>query len=157
MENLVEESGSYADEDLEALAGAGIEVESSNYEYGPGQIEINCGHADAMRTADNTVLFKSIVKQVAVAHGHRAVRRVDLPVVELQEPAAGLRRSERILGRRDVVPGVGVPERNRRVRSAGDLFVVDRDLSVVLVANIVTNRVLRAALQVGLVDVVAWA
>jgi len=56
----------------DALAGAGIEVESSNYEYGPGQIEINCGHADAMRTADNTVLFKSIVKQVAVAHGHRA-------------------------------------------------------------------------------------
>lgn len=56
----------------DALAGAGIEVESSNYEYGPGQVEINCGHADAMRTADNTVLFKSIVKQVAVAHGHRA-------------------------------------------------------------------------------------
>ena len=56
----------------DALAGAGIEVESSNFEYGPGQIEINCGHADAMRTADNTVLFKSIVKQVAVAHGHRA-------------------------------------------------------------------------------------
>lgn len=56
----------------DALAGAGIEVESSNYEYGPGQIEINCGPADAMRTADNTVLFKSIVKQVAVAHGYRA-------------------------------------------------------------------------------------
>ncbi len=56
----------------DALDAAGIEVESSNYEYGPGQIEINCGPADAMRTADNTVLFKSIVKQIAVQHGYRA-------------------------------------------------------------------------------------
>lgn len=55
-----------------ALAGAGIEVESSNFEYGPGQVEINCGHGDAMRIADDTVLFKSIVKQVAVQHGLRA-------------------------------------------------------------------------------------
>ncbi len=55
-----------------ALLGAGIEVESSNSEYGPGQIEINTGPADAMRTADSTVLFKSIVKQVAIQHGLRA-------------------------------------------------------------------------------------
>ena len=56
----------------DALAAAGIEVESSNAEYGPGQIEINTGPADAMTTADNTVLFKSIVKQVANQHGLRA-------------------------------------------------------------------------------------
>jgi len=56
----------------DALAGAGLEVESSNAEYGPGQIEINIGHGDAMTTADDTVLFKSIVKQVAVQHGLRA-------------------------------------------------------------------------------------
>ncbi len=55
-----------------ALLGAGIEVESSNAEYGPGQFEINTGHGDAMTVADNTVLFKSIVKQVAVQHGLRA-------------------------------------------------------------------------------------
>lgn len=55
-----------------ALAGAGIEVESSNAEYGPGQIEINCGHAGAMKIADDTALFKSIVKQVAMQHGLRA-------------------------------------------------------------------------------------
>ncbi len=54
------------------LSGAGLEVESSNAEYGPGQIEINIEYADAMRTADNTVLMKSIVKQVAVQHGLRA-------------------------------------------------------------------------------------
>ncbi len=56
----------------EALIGAGIDVESSNAEYGPGQIEINTGPADAMTAADNTALFKSIVKQVAVQHGLRA-------------------------------------------------------------------------------------
>ena len=55
-----------------ALAKAGLEVESSNAEYGPGQFEINIGHTDAMTCADNTVLFKSIVKQVAVQHGLRA-------------------------------------------------------------------------------------
>jgi len=51
-----------------ALAGAGLEVESSNSEYGPGQVEINIGVGDAMTAADNTVLFKSIIKQVAEQH-----------------------------------------------------------------------------------------
>ncbi len=56
----------------EAVGGAGMELESSNAEYGPGQWEINVGPADAMRTADSTALLKSIVKQVARAHGCRA-------------------------------------------------------------------------------------
>lgn len=56
----------------QALQGAGMEVESSNAEYGPGQIEINIGHGDALSVADNTALFKSIVKQVAASHGLRA-------------------------------------------------------------------------------------
>ncbi|MEP7201409.1 MAG: glutamine synthetase family protein [Ilumatobacteraceae bacterium] len=55
-----------------ALLGAGIPLESSNAEYGPGQLEINFGPADPHTTADNTVLFSSIVKQVAVQHGCRA-------------------------------------------------------------------------------------
>ena len=56
----------------DALLGAGIDVESSNAEYGPGQIEVNTGPSDAMTTADNTVLFKSIVKQVAAMNGLHA-------------------------------------------------------------------------------------
>jgi len=55
-----------------ALIGAGIDVEGSNAEYGAGQFEINAGPADAMTAADNTVLFKSIVKQVAMQHGLKA-------------------------------------------------------------------------------------
>ncbi len=54
-----------------ALIAAGIPLESSNPEYGPGQLEINFGPSDPLTTADNTVLFKSIVKQVAVQHGAR--------------------------------------------------------------------------------------
>ncbi|MGA1051154.1 MAG: glutamine synthetase family protein [Ilumatobacteraceae bacterium] len=56
----------------DAIAAVGIEVESSNAEYGPGQFELNTGPMDAMTCADNTVLFKSIVKQVAQQHGVRA-------------------------------------------------------------------------------------
>ncbi len=55
-----------------AIAGAGIEVESSNLEYGPGQVEVNTGPSDAMTMADSTAVFKSIVKQVAFAHDLRA-------------------------------------------------------------------------------------
>ncbi|HSG79141.1 MAG TPA: AAA family ATPase, partial [Acidimicrobiia bacterium] len=40
------------------------------------------------------------------------------------------------------------------VRDAGSLLAADPDVSVILIANIVTNRILRAALQVGLLDVV---
>ena len=55
-----------------ALIGAGMDVESSNAEYGAGQIEINVAYNDALTTADDTVLFRSIVKQVAVQHGMQA-------------------------------------------------------------------------------------
>ena len=54
------------------LLGAGLDVESSNAEYGPGQMEVNIAYAGAMTAADETALFKSIVKQVAVSHGLRA-------------------------------------------------------------------------------------
>ena len=54
------------------LLGAGLDVESSNAEYGPGQMEVNISYGDAMTAADETVLFKSIVKQVAHSHGLRA-------------------------------------------------------------------------------------
>ena len=55
-----------------ALIGAGMDVETSNAEYGPGQVEINVSYNDALRTADDTVLYRSIVKQVAVQHGFQA-------------------------------------------------------------------------------------
>lgn len=55
-----------------ALLDLGIPLESSNPEYGPGQLEINFGAGDPMVTADHTVLFKATVKEIARRHGMRA-------------------------------------------------------------------------------------
>ncbi|MEZ5252184.1 MAG: glutamine synthetase family protein [Ilumatobacteraceae bacterium] len=56
----------------QAMLDLDIPVESSNPEYGPGQLEINVSCDDPMRTADNTVLFKMVVKEIARRHGLRA-------------------------------------------------------------------------------------
>lgn len=55
-----------------ALVRLGIPIESSNPEYGPGQLEINFSAADPMVTADNTMLFKATVREIARSHGLRA-------------------------------------------------------------------------------------
>ncbi len=55
-----------------ALLDLGIPIESSNPEYGPGQLEINFSAAAPMVTADNTVLFKATVREIARRHGMRA-------------------------------------------------------------------------------------
>ncbi len=55
-----------------ALLDLGIPIESSNPEYGPGQLEINFSYSDPMRVADNTVLFKSTIREIARNHDLRA-------------------------------------------------------------------------------------
>ena len=69
------------------LAGAGMAVESSNQEYGPSQIEVNHGPADAMRAAEDCILYRSIVKQVAEQHGMRATF---MPKPFTEESGSGL-------------------------------------------------------------------
>ncbi len=64
-----------------ALVDLGIPIESSNPEYGPGQLEINFSYGDPMLVADNTVLFKSTVREIA--------RRHDLRVTFMPKPYAG--------------------------------------------------------------------
>jgi glutamine synthetase len=54
------------------LDESGITVEACNVEYGPAQVEVNLGHGPAIDVADATMVFKYVVKQVAVAHGLRA-------------------------------------------------------------------------------------
>ena len=51
------------------MEGAGIPVESSKGEWGPGQIEVNLRHADALTMADNHCIFKTGVKDIAAQHG----------------------------------------------------------------------------------------
>lgn len=48
-----------------ALEGLGFEVEASHHECGPGQHEVDFKYADALRTADNIVTFKYVVRKIA--------------------------------------------------------------------------------------------
>lgn len=55
--------------DLEEI---GIEVETAHHEVAAGQHEIDFKYADALRTADNAVTFKTTLKAVASLHGLHA-------------------------------------------------------------------------------------
>lgn len=50
----------------------GIPIEASNTEFAPGQFEVNIRYDEAMRTADNAVLFRNAVKETAAQHGYLA-------------------------------------------------------------------------------------
>lgn len=51
------------------LEGAGIPVENSKGEWGPGQEEINIRYAEALEMADRHVLMKNGIKEMAHLHG----------------------------------------------------------------------------------------
>lgn len=51
------------------LQGAGIPVENSKGEWGPGQEEINVRYADALEMADRHVIIKNGIKEMAYAAG----------------------------------------------------------------------------------------
>ena len=50
----------------------GIPIEQSNPEYAPGQVEVNMLYSDALTSADRVVLFKSLVRQLGIAHNYLA-------------------------------------------------------------------------------------
>jgi glutamine synthetase len=54
------------------LEGAGIPVESSKGEWGPGQEEINIRHADALVMADRHAILKNAIKEIAHAQQRAA-------------------------------------------------------------------------------------
>ncbi|WP_436643552.1 glutamine synthetase family protein [Microbaculum sp. FT89] len=51
------------------LQAAGIPVENSKGEWGPGQAEINVRYADALTMADRHVVMKNGIKEIADLHG----------------------------------------------------------------------------------------
>ncbi|MDP9243430.1 MAG: glutamine synthetase family protein [Actinomycetota bacterium] len=55
-----------------ALLSAGVPVESSQTEYGPGQMEVNVAPSSALEAADHAAILKYVVKVVARKHGLRA-------------------------------------------------------------------------------------
>jgi glutamine synthetase len=54
------------------LLAAGVPVESSQTEGGPGQFEINVAPASPIEAADNAAILKYVVKLIAERHGMRA-------------------------------------------------------------------------------------
>ncbi|WP_423059190.1 glutamine synthetase family protein [Brevibacterium linens] len=50
----------------------GIPIEAANLEYAPGQVEINLRYDEAQKTADNAVLFRNGVKEIAAQQGYLA-------------------------------------------------------------------------------------
>ena len=51
------------------LAEYGIFIEASNSEHGPGQFEVNIHYSDALKAADNAMLLKHTVKELAARQG----------------------------------------------------------------------------------------
>ncbi len=54
------------------LDACGIPIEQSNPEYAAGQVEVNIRYGEALLAADRVVAFRSLVKQLAHAHGYKA-------------------------------------------------------------------------------------
>ena len=54
---------------MNALGALGIHVETAHHEVATGQHEIDFQYADALRTADNAVTFKTTLKAVAASRG----------------------------------------------------------------------------------------
>lgn len=50
----------------------GIPIEQSNPEYAAGQVEINIRYGEALLAADRVIAFRSLLKQLAHAHGYKA-------------------------------------------------------------------------------------
>lgn len=57
---------------IETLVAMHFEVEASHHEVAEGQHEINFKYADALKSADNTVTFKWVVRSIAAKHGFHA-------------------------------------------------------------------------------------
>ncbi len=55
-----------------ALERMGFEVEAAHHEVAPSQHEIDFRYADALRTADNILMFKIATKKIALTHGLHA-------------------------------------------------------------------------------------
>ncbi|WP_292972810.1 glutamine synthetase family protein [Novosphingobium sp.] len=63
----------FFDDLYEACDAQGLPLESGISEYAPGQFEFTLRHkADALRATDDAIMYKRLVKGVAVAHGLEA-------------------------------------------------------------------------------------
>ena len=59
-------------ETMMCLEAAGFQLDKVHHEVAQGQQEINFRYADALKTADNVILYKLAVKTIAQKHGNTA-------------------------------------------------------------------------------------
>ncbi len=57
------------DDVVEALEAQGLDIEQYHTEVGHGQQELSITHADALRAADNHIIYRETVRNVAWQHG----------------------------------------------------------------------------------------
>ncbi|MGH7331961.1 MAG: glutamine synthetase family protein [Candidatus Rokuibacteriota bacterium] len=57
---------------LRGMKAVGVDIITSNAEYGPGQMEINFAPKVGIEAADNAFTFKNGVKEIAQRHGYMA-------------------------------------------------------------------------------------
>jgi glutamine synthetase len=62
----------FVTEVLRAMPQVGVDIITSNAEYGPGQMEINFAPAIALAAADQAFTFKNGIKEIARRHGYMA-------------------------------------------------------------------------------------
>lgn len=67
--SAVDEYGQVIDDIYEFAEAQGLEIASIIQEGGPGQIEINLTHGDALRLADEVFLFKRTIREAALRNG----------------------------------------------------------------------------------------
>lgn len=63
----------FFDELYQACETLGIATDTCVHEMGPSQFEINLKHGDALKLADDTFMFKTALKEIALRHGLSAV------------------------------------------------------------------------------------
>ncbi len=62
----------FVTEVLRAMPQVGVDIITSNAEYGPGQMEINFAPAIGLAAADQAFTFKNGIKEIARRHGYMA-------------------------------------------------------------------------------------
>ena len=100
---------------MNALEEFGIKVETAHHEVATGQHEIDFEYADALRTADNAVTFKTTLKAVAASKGLYATF---MPKPFFGINGSGMHTHQSPVGRQEGPKRVQRPE--GRVRPVGD-------------------------------------
>lgn len=132
------------------LAEYGIFIEASNSEHGPGQFEVNIHYSDVLKAADNAMLLKHSVKELAARHGFTAsfIAKVK------PEWAGSSGHVHQSLSNKDGSPAFANPEDPGQLSAVGQHFLAGliehaADLTVLHLPNINSYKRIEGAAWAG--------